>query len=312
MVQHLTSLDGVRIKNTWLTIGSFDGVHIGHQELIRGLITGARAVGANSVVLTFHPHPAVVLRGRTGAFYLTTPLEKVELLDALGTDIVITHPFTHELSQSSARDYVSYLISHLGFRQLWVGHDFALGKGREGNVPFLEQLGKEYDYTVHVVEPVKTDSRVISSSLIRNIISEGKIEEANQLLGRLYRVDGQVIHGDGRGKRIGVPTANLDTGNEKLIPAAGVYACRTFVDGRYWPAAVNVGTRPTFESADHLSHVEAHILDYSEDLYTRQLSLEFISRLRGEERFESVDTLIHQIYEDIDRTRAIVTASGMP
>ncbi len=311
MVQHLTSLDGVNIKDTWLTIGSFDGVHLGHQKLISGLIDGAHEAGSTCVVLTFHPHPAVVVRGRKGAFYLTTPIEKVELLDTLGTDIVITHPFTYELSQSSARDYVTYLKDHLGFQQLWVGNDFALGRGREGTVAYLENMGLEFGYSVHVVEPVKTDGRVVSSSLIRNMISEGKIEDANELLGRLYRVDGQVVHGDGRGKRIGIPTANMDTGPEKLIPAAGVYACRASVDGKYWAAAVNVGTRPTFESTDRQSHVEAHILGYSADLYTHQLRLEFISRLRGEERFDSVDELIRQIYDDIARTREVVAGLSL-
>src|SRR4030043_1188312 len=148
MVQHFTSLDGVNIRNTWLTIGSFDGIHIGHQQLIRDLNNHAHQNGAKSAVLTFHPHPAVVLRGRTGAFYLTTPAEKSELLGSLGIDILITHPFTLELSQSTAREYVSYLITHLGFHQLWVGYDFALGKGREGNVPYLTQLGEEFGYQV--------------------------------------------------------------------------------------------------------------------------------------------------------------------
>jgi riboflavin kinase/FMN adenylyltransferase len=308
MLQHFTSLEGVNLENTWLTIGSFDGIHIGHQQLIRELNQSAHQAGAKSVVLTFYPHPAVVLRGRMGAFYLTTPKEKIELLDQLNTDIVITHPFTIELSQSTARDYISRLISHLGFRQLWVGHDFALGKGREGNVPYLKLLGEEFGYQVHVIEPVMAFGRVISSSLIRNLISEGKIKEANRLLGRFYRLSGEVIHGDGRGKRIGIPTANMDTGEEKLIPGAGIYACRAKILNKLWPAAVNVGTRPTFPSADRTSHVEAYILDFSGDLYTRMMTLEFVERLRGEEKFKSVEDLINQIHVDINRTRSIVMA----
>jgi riboflavin kinase/FMN adenylyltransferase len=306
MVQHFTSLDGVNIRNTWLTIGSFDGIHVGHQQLIQELNKHAHQAGAKSVVLTFHPHPAVILRGRTGAFYLTTPSEKVRFLDELGIDFVITHPFTLELSQSSAREYVSYLLGHLGFRQLWVGYDFALGKGREGNVAYLQALGEEFKYQVHVVEPVMVDGRIASSSGIRSLITEGNITEANQLLGRFYRVDGEVVHGDGRGKRIGIPTANIDTGDEKLIPGAGVYACQVQVLNRLFPAAVNVGTRPTFENTDKKSHVEAHILDYSGDLYTQNISLEFIERLRGEEKYESVDDLLRQIYIDIEQTREIL------
>jgi riboflavin kinase/FMN adenylyltransferase len=308
MVQHLTSLDGVNIRNTWLTIGSFDGIHIGHQQLIRELNDDAHQSGAKSAVLTFHPHPAVILRGRTGAFYLTTPSEKTELLDELGTDIVITHPFTYELSQSSAREYVFYLMDHLGFKELWVGYDFALGKGREGNVPYLKTLGEEFAYRVQVVEPIMFDGRIVSSSQIRNLLTEGDITEANKLLGRFYRVTGEVVHGDGRGKRIGIPTANLETGEEKLIPGAGVYACRVQIQDKLWPAAVNVGTRPTFENTDQQSHVEAHILDFSEDLYTQTICVDFVERLRGEERFDNVDKLIQQIYADIEQTREIYTS----
>jgi len=307
MVQHYTSLDGVNIQNTWLTIGSFDGVHLGHQQLIRELNNHAHQAGSKSCVLTFHPHPAVILRGRTGAFYLTTPTEKAELLDELGTDIVVTHPFTYEISQSTAREYVSNLIDHLGFRQLWVGYDFALGKGREGDVSYLNQLGAELGYNVHVIEPVISDGYIISSSQIRKLITDGNIAEANKLLGRTYRVVGEVVHGDGRGKEIGIPTANLETGNEKLIPAAGVYACQAQIFDEVWLAAVNIGTRPTFESTDQRSHVEAHILDYSNDLYTQKIALEFIARLRGEERFQSVEDLIQQVHADINQTREIIT-----
>jgi riboflavin kinase/FMN adenylyltransferase len=309
MVQHLTSLEGVQIDNTWLTVGSFDGVHLGHQQIIHELNQNAHAAGLRSVVLTFHPHPAVVLRGRSDAFYLTTPQEKVDLLDQLGVDIVITHPFTREISQSSARDFVSYLHDHLGFLQLWVGYDFALGRGREGNVTYLRQLGPEIGYTLHLVEPVMYDGVAISSSQIRNLIKEGDIEKANKLLGRSYRMTGEVVHGDGRGKTIGIPTANLETGNEKLIPASGVYACRAIVSGKEWPAAVNVGTRPTFESDDQRPHVEAHILDFSSDLYSQTVTLEFISRLRGEVRYQKVMDLIQQIQLDILQTRQIVNAT---
>ena len=308
MVQHYTSLNGVNIQNTWLTIGSFDGVHLGHLQLIRELTNNAHQAGYKSCVLTFHPHPTVVLRGRTGAFYLTTLAEKVELIDELGTDIVVTHPFTYEISQSTAREFISHIIDHLGFCQLWVGCDFALGKGREGDVSYLKQLGGELGYDVHVVEPVMSDGHTISSSHIRKLISDGDITEANKVLGRPYRVVGEIVHGDGRGKGIGIPTANLETGDEKLVPAAGVYACQAQIFDEVWPAAVNIGTRPTFESTDQRSHVEAHILDYSNDLYTQKIALDFIARLRGEERFQGVEELIRQIHTDINKTREIIAS----
>ena len=158
MVHHYTTLEGVKLQNTWLTIGSFDGVHLGHQQLISELNTHAHQVGAKSIVLTFHPHPAIILRGLMEAFYLTTLPEKVEYLDHLGVDIVVTHPFTREISQRTASEFVSYLQDHLGFTQLWVGYDFALGKGREGNVAYLKLLGEKLGYQVHVVEPVKYEA----------------------------------------------------------------------------------------------------------------------------------------------------------
>ncbi|MFZ2098487.1 MAG: bifunctional riboflavin kinase/FAD synthetase [Anaerolineales bacterium] len=306
MVQHITSLQDVNIQNTFLTIGSFDGVHLGHQHLLQELNYAAHLNGGKSTVLTFHPHPSVILRGRTGPFYLTTPAEKVELLDQLGTDIVVTHPFTYEISQSTARDYVTYLMTHLGFSQLWVGYDFALGKGREGKVPYLKKLGEELDYQVNVIQPVVLDGRIISSSLIRQLITEGNVYDASKYLGRPYRLEGEVVHGDGRGKGIGIPTANLEIGNEKIIPATGVYACRAQVSEEIFPAAVNIGTRPTFDSNDHRSHVEAHILDFSKDLYTQKISIEFIARLRGEVKFQSVEDLIQQVHADIDQTREII------
>lgn len=306
MAQHYTSLEGVTLANSWLTIGSFDGVHIGHQELIRGLIKEANINGGKSVVLTFHPHPSVVLRGRTDAFYLTTAAEKAELLDNLGPDVVVTHPFNYETSQSSARDFVFYLNSHLDFKQLWVGLDFALGKGREGNVEFLKNLGSELDFKVQVVEQITASGEIVSSSQIRKYLLAGEVEDAAKLLGRPYQLAGVVVHGDGRGKTIGIPTANLDTGKDKLIPGAGVYACRAIVKDNIRPAAVNIGTRPTFDSPDKRSHVEAHLLDYDEDLYSQSMTLDFISRLRGEQRFNSVGELIDQINLDIEKTRQIV------
>jgi riboflavin kinase/FMN adenylyltransferase len=278
MQQLFTSLDGVFLKNTWLTIGSFDGVHIGHQQLICELNNKAHQEAEKSVVLTFHPHPSVILRGRTDAFYLTTTSEKANLLDEIGTDYVITHQFTSELSKITAREFVLYLLDHLGFRNLWVGHDFALGKDREGNVSFLTQLGRELNFQVHIIEPVKLDGRIISSSQIRKLLLDGAIEEANNMLGRHYSVEGMVVHGDGRGGRIGIPTANLETGIEKLIPGAGVYACTVRIMDKFLPAAVNIGTDlPLLVLIRYLMGMT--YLDFSGDLYSHQLTIQFISGL---------------------------------
>jgi riboflavin kinase/FMN adenylyltransferase len=305
MVTHYTSLVGVNLQNTWLTIGSYDGVHLGHQQLIKELNYRAHQVGAKSVVLSFHPHPSEVLRGRKEAFYLTTTDEKLYLLEDLHPDIVIIHPFSLEISRTPARDFILYLMDHLAFRQLWTGDDFALGKNREGNVAYLSQLGNELNYQVQMFTPVLSGGRKISSSRIRNLLTDGHLEEANKLLGRSYEVSGEVIHGDGRGKRIGIPTANLESGSGKLIPAAGVYACQAQIQHKTWLAAVNIGTRPTFEDTNPRVNIEAHILDFSDDLYNQEICLQFYKRIRGEQRFSRVEELIDQIHTDIINTRKI-------
>jgi len=306
MVQKYSSLDGVYLQNTCLTIGSFDGMHLGHQQLIQELNHCAHNSGAKSVVLTFHPHPSSILGGRKGAFYLTTPTEKVKLLDELGIDIAIIHPFSLELSQTTAREFIFHIKEHLDFRKLLTGNDFALGKGREGNVNFLKLLGVELNYDVSVIGSITADGKTISSTYIRNLLMEGFVVQARKLLGRPYQITGKVIHGDGRGKGIGIPTANIETSSEKLIPDTGVYACRVKIQDIFWNAAVNIGTRPTFINSDQKRHIEAHILDFSDDLYNEQISIQFISRLRGEQRFQSVEELIKQVHIDITNTQEIL------
>jgi riboflavin kinase/FMN adenylyltransferase len=307
MAQQISSLEEIYLENTYLTIGSFDGVHLGHQKLISDLIEHAQSDGAKSAVLTFHPHPSVILRGRKDKFYLTTLPEKIQLIDDLGVDVIISYPFTFELSQYSAKDFIQLLHEHLRFRQLWVGEDFALGKGREGNVQYLTTLGREFNYQINVIKPIEAENKKISSSYIRNLLSEGHVEKASSLLGRPYQMSGEVVHGDGRGKGIGIPTANLETGDEKLIPGSGIYACLAHISGNFLPAAVNIGIRPTFESAEPKTHIEAHILDFSNDLYTQRISIDFLAWLRGEEKFDRVDELINQIHKDIDKTREITS-----
>ena len=297
MTKHLLSLADATLSNAWLTIGTFDGVHLGHQEIVRNLAAGAHAEGAPAVVLTFHPHPAVVVRGRTGAFYLTLPEERAALLGELGVDVVITQTFDAQIAATSAPDFMQLLKARLGLRQLWVGYDFALGHARTGNVDVLRHLGESLGYQVQVVPPVKQGDEVISSSQIRVLLQAGQVEQAAGLLGRPYLLGGQVVHGDGRGRTIGVPTANLDT---------GVYACLAEVDGRWLAAATNIGLRPTFDGADKVPLLEAHLLDFDENLYGQTVNLSFLKRLRGEERFPDVETLVTQMQQDIRDTRQVV------
>lgn len=303
MVKHIWSINNIQLNNSWLTIGTYDGVHLGHQSILRGLSAGAQAANAQSVVLTFHPSPMVVFGKRERASSLTTPDERAILIGELGIDFVITYPFDLQTAGTSAQDFISLLKAHLGFTWLGVGHDFALGKGRQGDVSFLTSLGEQYNYHVEVFLPVESDNRVISSSRIRSALTEGDVQTAKELLGRPYSLSGEVVEGDGRGRLIGIPTANLLVDAEKLIPASGVYACRAQVGDYHYRAAVNIGVRPTFDGDKTIRWVEAHILDFSRDLYGQRVTLDFIERLRGEQRFAGVDELLKQIHYDIQKTR---------
>jgi riboflavin kinase/FMN adenylyltransferase len=301
------SLQDLHLQDVWLTIGSFDGVHRGHQAIVKRLTAGARAAGAPAVVLTFHPHPAVVLRARQGPYYLTSPQERADLLGELGVDVVVIHPFNHEVSNLTAREFVIRLHAHLDLKRLCVGHDFALGHNREGDLPTLEKLGGEFGYRLEVIGPISLSDQEISSSQIRSALLEGEVEKAAVLLGRAYEVQGLVVHGDGRGKQIGIPTANLDVWSERLLPKTGVYACLAQVGENQVKAVTNVGVRPTFTAAP-LPLVETHLLDYEADLYQEEISLSFIARLRDEKRFSGVPALVAQIQKDIQCAREILEA----
>lgn len=309
MSPHLRSLDEVYIAKTWVTIGSFDGVHIGHQEIIRNLVEGAHASKAPAAVVTFHPHPAKVLGRRLNAFELTTPDERANFLIELGVDYVITLAFDQQMVNTSATEFMSMLKEHLGVERIWIGHDFALGRGREGTESFLRVLGMKLGYEVDVVEAVEFEGEPVSSTRIRKLLQDGDVRMAARLLGRPYSLSGTVVPGDQRGRTIGVPTANIEPDENKLVPATGVYACKAAVlpdlTGSEFKAAANIGVRPTFDGNSTRIHVEAHLLDFSTDLYGKILKLVFVERLRGEERFSNIQALVSQIQADIQRTREI-------
>jgi riboflavin kinase/FMN adenylyltransferase len=304
-MQHFRSLESVHLRDVWLTIGSFDGVHRGHQEVIYELTAEAHTNGALAVVLTFYPHPAEIVRARDFPFYLTTPDEKAELLGNLGVDVVITHPFNREVMATPAREFMETLQAHLQIHHLRVGYDFALGRNREGNAQMLAKLGKEWGYTLEQIPPLKLDDQIISSSRIRFLLGAGQVDEAARLLGRNYVIHGPVVVGDQRGRTIGFPTANLEIWKMRAIPAAGVYVCRATVNEITYDAVTNIGVRPTFEASPVPPRVEAHLLDFEDDIYGESVKLEFISRLRGEQRFASIDELIHQIQTDVKAAREI-------
>jgi len=309
-MQHFRSLEEVNLTNVWLTIGVFDGVHRGHQEIIRRLTAGAQLHGLPAVVLTFDPHPAAVL-GSHDIKCLTTPDERADLLAGLGVDAVITQHFTRDLAAVSAREYMSRLSEKLSLRHLLVGYDFALGKGREGNAARLLEIGRELDYTVEIVPAVADESGVISSTEIRKLVVTGNVTEAGKLLGHPYGLRGPVVHGDGRGHRINIPTANIRYSAQKIIPANGIYACQAWIGAERLMAATNIGINPTFTPDKRTPNVEAHILDFAGDLYGQELKLEFIARLRDELRFDSVAALTGQIHADIARTRAVLAGEQL-
>jgi len=257
-------------------------------------------------VLTFWPHPGVVLGKRKHLKCLTTPEERAELLGRLGVDVVITQLFTPEFAILSAMDFMRLVSERLGLRSLWIGYDFALGHNREGDFTRLTEIGVELGYSVQAIDAVQNGENVLSSSLIRQRIRKGDVAHAAENLGRYYDLTGVVVHGDGRGHRINIPTANIDYHKEKIIPAFGVYATWAWVGGQCYPAATNIGINPTFTPDKETPNVETHLLNFSRELYGKELKLEFVQRLRDEMKFKGVDALLKQIHEDIRKTREIL------
>ena len=291
-------------RPTVLTIGSFDGIHRGHQYLIGRVIARAKEIGAASALVTLHPHPKVVLRPTSPLQYLSTIEERLDLLAPLGLDYAVVFPFSLETSQIHARDFVQLLLDHLHMREIICGADFALGYKREGNVEFLRALALEKGFQVTVVEPQQFYGETMSSSRIRMMISQGEMEQAARLLGRYPSVRGRVVKGDQRGRTLGFPTANLAIAERRLIPADGIYAVRVKIGDRWYGGAANIGIRPTFDSGHRL--VEVFVLDFDGDLYDQVIQVQFIKRLRAEIKFSNVDELIEQMKNDVAETRQVL------
>ena len=309
-MRHVRDLADLKLPATAVTIGSFDGVHLGHQSLARALASTARADGLPAVVLTFFPHPSVVLRSRRPAYYITSPDEKAALLGELGIDYVITQPFDRALAAVHAEAFLGRLRSQLGMKHLCIGEDFALGHGREGNRSFLEAAAPRFGYTLHVLPPVLAGGEAVSSTRIREALSLGDVARAAALLGRPFTVSGTVVRGAGRGRSLDIPTANLRIWEERATPTAGVYACVAEVESGRYKAVTNIGVRPTFEPGQDTPVVESHLLDFNGDLYGREMRLIFVDRLRDEKRFSGPQELVQQIHSDIDRARRIL--AGRP
>lgn len=291
-------------KDTLLSIGIFDGVHLGHQRLLSYLKQQAENRGCLSGVVTFKTHPESVLSSGTIVPWLVQLEERVALIREIGIDLIVVLPFTPELSQLSAREFVQILKSSLRMCGLIIGPDFALGRNREGDIESLRSLGKELSFSVEVFPPVTMDGTVISSSIIRQYLIEGDIKRVEKLVGRRFSIKGQVVSGDRRGAKLGFPTANLRIEPEQALPSDGVYATMVYIDSRPLPAVTNIGVRPTFGGGKRF--VETHVLDYSGNLLGQQLKVEFLERIREERHFATVEDLKAQIARDIEKARKII------
>ncbi|HNS50472.1 MAG TPA: bifunctional riboflavin kinase/FAD synthetase [Anaerolineae bacterium] len=302
-------------QETILTIGAFDGVHRGHRALIQSVVNRARATDRLAALITFHPHPALVLSSDPVAaaqgFYLTTPGEKLVLLEGLGLDLVALLPFDRALAGTPASDFMRAVAHHLRARELWVGPDFALGRKKEGDIATLQELGRELGYEVSVLRPVVDLAKgqsTVSSSRIRAALRDGHVGEAAEMLGRYFSVSGEVVSGARRGRKLGFPTANLQVRPERALPANGVYAVYAVLGDVCYPAVANVGVRPSFDNGPRT--LETHLLDYEDDIYGCDLKVEFVARLREERRFESPAALAAQVQRDLETARIILRAVG--
>ncbi|NDV25627.1 bifunctional riboflavin kinase/FAD synthetase [Desulfovibrio sp. JC010] len=293
-------------QGTCVTIGNFDGVHKGHQKLISSTCKKAKANGLASVVVTFDPHPLRVLVNSKTPPFITLTSQKLELIALHKPDIVLALNFTKEMAALSPEEFIKqYLIDPLNMKEMVVGYDYALGKGRSGNYETLVELGIKHKYDIERLDPVIINDAVVSSSRIRDMVSEGNVWDVRPLLGRFYQVRGEVVHGMNRGGRLlGFPTANIKLEDE-LFPKKGVYAIRVEVEGKVLPGVANIGKNPTF--GNEALSVEAHILDFSEDIYGKDIRVHFIQRIRSEKKFNGLDELKERIGIDIGLAREILS-----
>jgi len=295
-------------KDMLLTIGVFDGVHLGHKYLLSQLAEHARQQDLLSGVVTFRQHPQEVLSPQTRLPFLTDLAERTNLLKNEGVEAIIPLSFTSEIAQLSARQFVSLLMRYLRMRGLIVGPDFTLGRNREGNIDSLRTLGQDMNFTVTVIPLIMINGEVVSSTAIRNALASGDMKRVLNLAGHPFSLNGRVTSGAGRGLELGFPTANLDIVPEQALPADGVYATWAYIDGKAFKSMTNVGKRPTFGGSQRT--VEVYVLDYRSDLYGCELRIDIMARLRGEGRFDTVDKLKKQITEDIEQGRAILNSRG--
>jgi riboflavin kinase/FMN adenylyltransferase len=295
-------------EDMMLTVGVFDGVHLGHKYLISRLKVLAWQRNLLSGVVTFRQHPQSVMSPQNELSYLVDLNRKITLLKDEGVKVVIPVSFTAELAQLSARQFISMLKKHLGMQGLVIGHDFALGQSREGNNTALRALGQEMNFTVNMMTPVMIDGEVVSSTAIRDALASGDMKRVHKLLGYFFSLQGQVVTGTGRGIELGFPTANLAINSGQAIPSDGVYATWAYIDDHVYPSMTNIGLCPTFGGGERT--IEVYVLDYHGDLYEQELKIDIIERLRDEKKFDNTEELKKQIAVDIEEGRAVLQPYG--
>ncbi len=291
--------DLTKNKNTILTLGTFDGIHPGHQTIIDKLVSSSKEKGYRNVVITFNPHPRLILGGVDSVKLLTTQDEKISLLEKYGVENLLIINFTREFSTLSAEEFIyDYLINGIGVSEIVLGYDHHFGKGRTGNIELLKKIGAEEKFIVTTTEAVFLDGEIVSSTKIRNALIEGDIKKGNKFLGRNYAFSGTVVGGDKRGRELGYPTANIKlSSQEKLLPATGIYAVNVWLGNQKYFGLLSIGKRPTFYNEGNLV-AEVYIYDFNREIYGEELKVEFIERLRAEEKFDSAEDLIKQMNKD--------------
>ena len=287
------------------TIGNFDGHHLGHRVLLQTVVETARKAQGTALVLTFEPHPVKILAPHADLRFLTSPEEKLTHLDAAGIDEVVFLDFTPTFAAMSPDQFAKDILHRsLALNEIFVGNHFAFGKGRAGRIDDLMRFGGQYGFRVHPVTPVVIEGDVVSSSRIRRLIQDGNMERAATLLGRVYEIRGAVVHGKQQGQAMGWPTANLRVPTDRVVPPDGVYAARAVHGEEAYDAIAYIGTRPTFGVGERL--IEVNLFDQANDLYGREIAVQFVARVRGDHTFESADELSKQIGRDVEQARIIL------
>ena len=291
------------LQGAVVTLGNFDGIHRGHQALIGAVVAEARNLGLVSLVLTFEPHPLKVLAPERAPKTLLAHKDKMQLLQALGVDIVVVQKFDLSFAKLSAADFVrTVLVDRLKARKVWVGKDLRFGQGRKGGVTDLARWGSELGFTVATMEPILVDGERVSSSRIRELVSNGQVDRVESMLGRYYFLSGRVVAGNRRGRDLGFPTANLSTRAE-VMPLDGIYATLFQLGERQYLSVSSIGVNPTFGAGPRT--VESFILNFNRDIYGAAVNLAFVRRIRAEQRFDSVDGLVSQIQRDVEDAKTI-------